>query len=338
MKRENGDGSITKLKGRKRPYWARVTIGFDGEGNQKRKSLGTYQYRAQAEQALLDYQASPRKFDEIRFYELFEAWKNTRFKNIKPATQEMYLANWNFYKPLYNTRVTELKTADFQFVIDNNISYSRSYLKQIKSLGIQLCRYAMANDLLDKNYAEFIELKTEEKKEKKILTDKEINLLFENKGDFAVDTTLVLVYTGMRITELLTLTKDDVNIEAGYIKHGIKTSAGIDRIIPISSKIKDIIERYYNQSTKYLFAPKGKKMRSDYYRDYIFYPMRDRFGFSSDITPHNCRHTYASILNKYVSNKEHIARLLGHTDYAVSANVYTHTDIDELIKSISKIE
>ena len=337
MRRGNGDGSITVLTGRKKKYWARVTIGYDDEGRQLRKSLGSYKKRIDAEQALINYCYNPAQFDDIKLKDLFEKWKVKRFCNIEEATQKMYQSNWNYYQPIANIRVSELRTVHFQNIINNNIHLSRSYLKQIKSLGVQLCEYAIENDILDKNYAEFVELKKEERKQKIIFTDEQIEELFRHKGEFGPDTILVMIYTGMRVSEMLTLTKDKINIEEGYIQHGSKTDAGIDRIIPINAKIKDIVERYYNAANLYVFTRTGRQIRSDNYRPRDFARTIKELGFPSELTPHCCRHTYATKLNKTVANKEHIARLLGHTDYAITANIYTHTEINDLIQSQNSV-
>ena len=65
----------------------------------------------------------------------------------------------------------------------------------------------MQNDICNKNYAQFIKLEKREKKEKETFTKEEIKILFENDGVENVDTILILLYTGMRINEMLPLTK-----------------------------------------------------------------------------------------------------------------------------------
>jgi site-specific recombinase XerD len=56
-----------------------------------------------------------------------------------------------------------------------------------------------------------------------------------------------------------------------------------------------------------------------------------------DLVPHSTRHTFASLLNKAGANTKAIQEILGHADYSTTANIYTHTDIDELKKAIEKI-
>src|SRR5699024_5985967 len=120
---------------------------------------------------------------------------------------------------------------------------------------------AMEDDIIDKNYADFVELPQREKKEKEIFTDMERKKLEEmSKVDKWANTILIMIYTGMRIGELLTLTKFDVDIENMVIMGGIKTDAGKNRIIPVHPKIQKYIKHWYGNSKDILINNEGSKM------------------------------------------------------------------------------
>lgn len=75
-----------------------------------------------------------------------------------------------------------------------------------------------------------------------------------------VDTILIFIYSGMRITEMLTLTKFNVDLKNQVIKAGIKTEAGKGRIIPIHPKILKYVTNWYNKNGETLiFKDGGKK-------------------------------------------------------------------------------
>ncbi|MDL2311219.1 tyrosine-type recombinase/integrase [Peptostreptococcaceae bacterium OttesenSCG-928-C18] len=78
-------------------------------------------------------------------------------------------------------------------------------------------------------------------------------------------------------------------------------------------------------------------MSVDYYRTFIYYRILEKLGIQK-LNPHQCRHTFSSLLNRSVSNKEYISKLMGHTDYSLTANVYTHSDIEELKSAINSIK
>ncbi|HHX68762.1 MAG: tyrosine-type recombinase/integrase [Miniphocaeibacter sp.] len=138
---------------------------------------------------------------------------------------------------------------------------------------------------------------------------------------------------------MLTLTKFHIDEENGIFRHGIKTDAGKDRVLPIHPRIMPFFKERMKSKSEYIFPfPKQiRKMSVDYYRKYIYYKLLEELGIQK-LSPHQCRHTFSSLLNRNVSNKEYISRLMGHTDYSLTANVYTHTEIEELKKAIKSIE
>ncbi|WP_211492651.1 MULTISPECIES: tyrosine-type recombinase/integrase, partial [unclassified Fusobacterium] len=110
-----------------------------------------------------------------------------------------------------------------------------------------------------------------------------------------------------------------------------KTNAG-KRTIPISSRILPIFKELYNTNNEYFFMVKGKK------RSYTGF----RLSFTTTLkklnleehTIHDTRHTFASLLNNVNANRTSITKLIGHTDFNITENVYTHKDLEELRKAI----
>lgn len=129
--------------------------------------------------------------------------------------------------------------------------FSRSQCAKIKQLCSQLCKYAAQNDIIDKNYASFIVLPKEVKKERRIFTGEEREKLWKHSDDKSVQIILFMIYTGFRIGEVFTILKENVHLDEGYIIGGIKTEAGKDRIVPLPpqiSEIKSFVESWYNES------------------------------------------------------------------------------------------
>ena len=73
-------------------------------------------------------------------------------------------------------------------------------------------------------------------------SDEEIAKLWEHQAEPWVDTVLIFIYSGWRISELLALTPADVDLQAGTMTGGTKTKAGKNRIVPIHSKIRPLVE------------------------------------------------------------------------------------------------
>ncbi len=215
---------------------------------------------------------------------------------------------------------------------------SKSHLTKIKALSTSLYKYAMINDIVNKNYAEFVEIPAYERKEKEIFTDMDRKKMLDNVDKVPwVDTILIMIYTGARITEMLTLTKFNIDLDKQIITGGIKTDAGKNRPIPIHPKIIKHVTKWYNKNGETLICrDDGKKMSAKYYREKHYYPALEKLGIEKKV-PHTCRHTFASRLAEVGANMVAIQKLVGHSDYATTANIYTHLDIEELRKAINKL-
>lgn len=343
LKRANGQGTVYKLPGRRRRPWiARVTIGWTMVGDKPKQlyqTIGYFERESDAVQALLRYQLKPvSPKADITLQELYEEWAASKFTRISKSTIDTYKAAWKYFEQYKDVKFRELRTGQLQKIIDDNKDKSLSTLTKIKALGTSLYNYAIANDIVDKNYMQFVELPEAEKKEKKIFTDLEIKTMFDKVEKIPyLDTVLIMIYTGMRISEMLGLTKFDVDLKNRIIIGGIKTEAGKNRIIPIHRKIYPFIERWYNKNGERLICYEdGRAMTPDHYRRSRYYPALEAAGIRK-LNPHACRHTFASLMAKAGADTLAIQRIIGHSDYAFTANTYTHTDIEELHKEINKV-
>ena len=328
VRNPNGFGTIVYLGDNLRRPWAiRVTDKWVN-GKQKRRYIGYYALEREARNALDNYNRSPTIRSNATFKELYDEWSAGQFKRISKQTVDNYRAAFIHLAPLHKLKFCEIRAAQMQAVIDS-LDRSRSTKEKVRLLCNQLYKFAMENDIVHKNYAEFIKLNKEEKTAKKIFTDIEIKKLFDNDGVDWVDSILVMIYTGMRIQEMLNLTRFDIDLENMMIRGGIKTDAGKDRVIPIHPKIqKYIIERCKSDR---LFP-----LKQSHYREGIYYPILEQLGIEKK-SPHSCRHTFATLLARAKVDTLAIEQLMGHTDYAFTANVYTHTDVDFLTNAIQNI-
>jgi len=341
-KNPNGFGSVYELKdGRRRKPWvARITTGWTKDGKQKRQIIGYFESSKEALQALVLHKVNPvSPKANITLDELYKEWSESKYKRISKSTADNYRAAWKYLSIYEKLKVKEMRKSQFQKIIDDNEDMSKSTLEKIKALAVMLCDYAVENDITNKNYATFVELPKKDKKEKEIFTDAEIKILEDNAGKVEwVDTILTMIYSGMRISEMLNLTKFDVDLKKGIFTGGLKTDAGKDRIIPIHPKIYRHVEKWYNKNNNYLiFRDDGKKFTADYYRKRIYYPTLKKLGIRK-LNPHSCRHTWASLMARAEVDPFLIQKIMGHSDYAFTANNYTHADIKQLKNAMNMVK
>lgn len=342
MKNPNGYGSVYKLSGKRRKPWiARVTTGWSEEGKQIYQTIGYFKTKQEGMDALALHRVNPvSPKNDITLEELYEEWSASKYKKISKDTEYGYKAAWYQIERYKKAKFKNLRTKHIQNVIDrmSKNNKSRSSMEKVRTLCNLLYKYAMQNDIVDKNYAKFIEMPKTEKKEGKIFTDLEIKKIEEMaESNVWANTILILIYTGMRISEMLELTKFNIDIKNMVIRGGIKTDAGKDRIIPIHPKIQKYVKEWYSQDKSTLiFKDGGKKILPEYYREYLYYPTLKGAGIRR-LTPHRCRHTFASLMAKANIDTAHIQKLMGHADYNTTANIYTHFETEELRKAVEKI-
>lgn len=340
-------GSVYKLSGnRRRPWVARITTGWELEeekqsAKQKYQVLGYFETEEEANKALLENQINPvSPKANITLEQLYLEWSKNKYENISKQTADNYRAAWNYMQKYRNTHFKELRAGHFQSIINacHKEGKSKSTMKKIKVLAGLLYGYAMQNDITNKNYAEFITIPKVDTEEKTIFTDLEIKKLEENANTIEwADTILIMIYSGMRISEMLSLTKFNVDLDNQIITGGVKTDAGKNRIIPIHPKIFKYIKRWYDKNGDYLICSEDRKeISASAYRKSRYYPCLERLQIRK-LTPHICRHTFASLMSRAGANTKAIQKIIGHSNYALTANVYTHTDVEELKKAISMI-
>lgn len=341
MRHANGYGSVYKLSGnRRRPFIVRITIGWNkAERKQLYKTLGYYETQKQAISALAEFNKNPYSIDavSITFSELYEKWFARKEDKISASNINGYKMAYNICKPLHDLRFVILNTDHLQDIIDN-CGKGYDTLRKVRVLFNQLYDYAMEKDIVSKNYAEYIDMpEKDEDTNRRPFTDAEIKLLWENVGriDY-LDTVLIMIYTGMRIGELLIIKNSDIHLAERYMRGGIKTPTGKNRVIPINRKIHDFISSRMDPSNEFLVLNSlGKQMKYENYKAEKWASIMEQLGL--DHNPHDCRHTFATLMDNAGANKLSIKRIMGHASQDITDKIYTHKDIEELIKAIDLI-
>lgn len=339
MKNANGTGSIIKLGGnRRRPYALKITTGYTIDGKQSRKIIGYYATKKDALNGLLEYNQNKNIFiSDMTFKNTYDMWSKNHFENVSKQTIKTIKNIYNSYVFKFNNyKIKDIKLIELQSFINvlKDSGLSTGTLKQVKSVLNMVFNYALKNEYINKNMIEFLDIGKHKKVlERKIFTNEEIKILWDNEGKRDIDIILILIYTGLRVNELLTLENTKINIECRYIRAGSKTEAGKDRLIPISYKILPLITRYIKLNNKYLFQTKtGNFLMYNNYRQ-NFKKIIKKIGLQEH-TIHDTRHTFATLLSNVDANKTSIKNIIGHSDYGITEKIYTHKDIEELKKAI----
>lgn len=270
-------------------------------------------------------------FKEV--YERFMAWKFAEGTTYAKATRSNYSAAFSYCTALYDRPFEELKATDLQEFMDNQRSMKKGSLKAILVLFNQMYKYAIYAEIVSENKSKYVKINKEDDIEHgTAFSDQELETLWRNSSNADAQLILIMCYSGWRIGELGSL---EVDLDKRYFQGGSKTKAGKDRIVPIHPCIYDFVRSRIEAGGTLL------SINKDVYRIFHFYPALEKLGIpgSPKHTPHDCRHTFSALCEKYSVRENDRKRMLGHSfGNDITNAVYGHRTLEELRSEIEKIE
>ena len=202
-------------------------------------------------------------------------------------------------------------------------------------------QYMTASGVLTENPTKGLTAAKVERKYPEVLTNKEVELFLEQprcvdaKG-FRDHAMLELLYaTGIRVSELIALDVDHLNLSAGFLRC---SSRGRERIIPLYPAAVKALRDYEinirpeiiaSMDERALFVNMdGERMsRQGFWKIIKYY--QEKAGIQKDITPHTLRHSFAVHLLENGADLRSIQEMLGHADIS-STQIYTHVVKNQL--------
>ena len=207
--------------------------------------------------------------------------------------------------------------------------------------------YMVKEGMVQEDFAAQLKAPKIEKKAPEILQmDEVVKLLEEPKGknpkEIRDKAMLELLYaTGIRVTELISLTTSQLNMQMNYI---ICSDGNKDRIIPFGLKAREALLNYLEYSRNVMINnPKsdilfvncsGQSMsRQGFWKLIKYYA--EKAGITTDITPHTLRHSFAAHLVENGADLKSVQEMLGHSDISTT-QVYAKLNQNRLRDVYSK--
>lgn len=362
----NGFGQISEIKGRnlRKPFRAMVTIGKDENGRPISKPLKPESYFEtynDAYAALVEYNRNPYDISQdITVRELYERWSPSYFTtDNKKYSAELA---WQYCSSVYDMKVADLKARHIKGCIEEGTRIyngevvkpsvtSQSYIKVVFN---KMLDYALEYDLVDKNYARTFslpkeiskELTTPKKKHFAYSVEELSSLWTAVRTSDAVDFMLIQCYAGWRPRELLELKIADVNIAEWAFSGGNKTEAGRGRLVPIHTKIRDIVKTHFDRAkeegSETLFFSRDTDGTPKPYPNASFRLAYDsvieNLKLNPEHRPHDGRVTFVTNAKKCKVDEFVIKKLVGHKIQDITEKVYTDRDFEWLREELEKIK
>lgn len=335
MKLPNNFGSVVRLSGnRRRPFIARKTLYYNEKGHPVYDIIGYYASYPEGIEALIKHnnQISISAPGES-LASLYKRWFPLQLSRVGRSAIEGYKNAFHHLrplssKPLQTLKFTEIQNCFNQMKTSDGVLVGYSTKKKVRTLIRLLLKYGRTHELCAiADFTHDIDLGDNSPvKPHTRFTTRQINKVWRSSIE-EKDIVLILLYTGMRIGELINLKKKEVKLKRKYFNiTSSKTESGI-RIIPIHDAIFPIVIKLMDQPGNYLLP----------YRTYAKASARFSIAMKKmhmKHTSHDCRHTVRSILNERDGNQAAIDRLLGHRSQSIGDAVYTHVRLPQLRRTI----
>ncbi|MCG4705106.1 tyrosine-type recombinase/integrase [Flavonifractor sp. DFI.6.63] len=365
----NGFGQISEIKNRnlRNPFRAMVTVGKTPDGKPICKPLKPESYFAtynDAYAALVEYNKNPYDLEpSITMQELYDKWLPEYEKTVK-STKSATSA-WAYCSGVYKMRVMDIRARHVKGCMEEGVAVIRgkeqhptaTMKNQIKSLFNLMLDYALEYELVDRNYSRTFNL-TEEtvkeiqsvKKEHIAFADEEMDLLWANiTNKRGIDILLIQCYSGWRPQELGLLELKDVDLENWTFQGGMKTDASENRIVPIHSRIQDLVLQKYQEAealgSPYLlnWADTNNRNRKNLKLTYARYQkaferIRDELKLNPNHRPHDGRTHFVTMAKRYGVDEYAIKYMVGHKISDITEKVYTRREFAWLREEIEKIK
>ena len=337
-RRPRGTGSVWKdARNKSRPF---VAVAADGT------RIGTFATSGEAVKALDDVNAS-KISPERQTYTLadvYDRWSELHYPKITVKAQQSYANAYRKAAVLHDRRIAELKTEDYQRILSQMMEAgaSRSLCEKERQLFSQLCQYAINQDIIHTNYSTALVLPEASAPKTRVLSADEVQEIRTMTDDARLGETakitLVLIYTGMRLNELLTARRENVHADEGYLIGGEKTEAGRDRVIPLHPDIMPYILQWLDGNDTPYLIPSKYGLPRDHNNVRKSFNSLMRKLWIEGVTPHTCRHTAATKFAAAGLPPEVTKQILGHADITTTLNIYTHPDVQNLIENARRVK
>ena len=334
-------------------YKVRHTFTYNGKrhdirGNSEREVA--QKIRALIEKLDAEFTPSVGKDTTVSEYAHY-CYETFRRPKVKDITYDRYIRRLEscVLSQIGSMRIGDVKRIDCQNVMNHQIGNSSYQIKQTAQMLRFIFSQAVIDGAIQKNPADGITLPAGKKASRRSLTDEEASIFLQVAlADRKFDVFLLSYYCGCRPEEARSaIGSDIITIEGKHLLHirGTKNSHS-DRLVPLQDVIYNRIcdtpseslicpnmagnkhnDNSYTRAWNNLKREMNIAMGAKVYRSQLIgdLPLAD------DLVPYCLRHSYCTNLQKAGIDIRTAQKLMGHADIAMTANIYTHVDVSQVL-------
>jgi integrase/recombinase XerD len=232
-------------------------------------------------------------------------------------------------------KTSQAKIRGFMLMLGQEGLSARSQARHLSSLK-SFYKYLINENLISENPVDNMESPKLWRKLPGVLSIKDVDALLacpdESRPDGKRNKAMleVLYACGLRVTELISLKVNDLNLEVGYLKSMGKGSK--ERLVPLGEKAQNAVREYLSEARAKLLknrespdlfiTNRGKRMtRQSFWNIIRLYTLK--VGIKISVSPHTLRHAFATHLLEGGADLRSVQAMLGHSDISTT-QIYTH--------------
>lgn len=349
MKFANGYGSITRLSGKRRkPWMVRISEGktYNEEKDEfevNRYVLGYYSTRNEALEALVSYNKNPYSLSSnaFSFGEIYDIWKKENYPSLSKSTTTSRDSAYKYCNPIKDIDIRNIRLSALQDIIDK-CPHGSTTKKVIRTIMHNVFEYACLNDIVSKDYTEYIKIDDSDPTyERNIFSKSDVAYLWKHSDQWDCQLILILLYSGLRVNELLKNKSSNFNPDEHwiYVPSELAKNHSSVRYVPIHDKVYPFLLGFYNRSREsgsesLMVNPSGSVIAYNNFATRNLRRLNQNFHTAHRM--HDTRHTFATAAHNCGMDQLTIQRILGHSPDTITERVYTHISIDDMKLELEK--
>jgi len=317
-RRGNGQGCAVKIGTNN--YKAIAVVGYKDEDLSKpiRRTKSGFKTRAEALAYIPILKNRKEEQPSLTLKAAYDKWLPSHKASVQ--TMDCYRAGFKLFEDCWYIALENQDIDELQQCLDNTEKGIRT--KQNAKVALNLVyKWAIPRGYVpdNLNLATFLKCGQGKTPDKHGFTVQQLEKIKKGIGIIPYAEYIYChCYLGFRPTAFLQLKEEDYNEAERAFVGGIKTEAGKNRTVTVSPKILPYVNTLIVQSNGgYIFGIRGEQLSYKKYRK-IFYTTLEALGIQKEddhkLTPHCCRHTFATLMKNIPAPDKDKLQLIGHTD------------------------
>lgn len=276
-------------------------------------------------------QSSAPAFESV--YNQFMDWKfgENAPRKLSVSARDAYHQGWKYLQVYADKPIDAITVDQLQSVVDA-CDKKKATRENIVLTAGQIFKYGIAHDICEKNPAQHVVVPDGREDEHGVpFSDRELKILWKHIDDptdeYMAEMILIMCHAGYRVDAWR---KIKIDLDEKTFFGGNKTRSGKDVLTPIHHDALPLVERRLKRYDTLIVIPIERFRKR-------FKAYGKSIGLDEH-TPHDTKHTFSMLCEKFGVRENDRKRLLGHVIGNISSDVYGHRRVEELRTEIEKIK